>query len=211
MSDLIDRQAAIDALIRKTRPHDNGDGTTTICVMSERLIREVITDLPTAEKRGEWIPFVDGNYIVWECSECHVESDAWTDYCPICGSRNIEETDEEAYEEALEEFRKNPKTYTLDEVEAELGLTADLSEYCDKLWKTAYEHGKRDAQPSVVTMTLKGDNETLKKAIAEGELTLMPAEIVHCRDCLMHGVCRFEQGLGLDGYCSQAERSERER
>ena len=31
-------------------------------------------------------------------------------------------------------------------------------------------------------------------------------EIVRCKDCLMHGVCRFEQGLGLDGYCSQAER-----
>jgi hypothetical protein len=31
-------------------------------------------------------------------------------------------------------------------------------------------------------------------------------EIVRCNDCLMHGVCRFEQGLGLDGYCSQAER-----
>lgn len=29
--------------------------------------------------------------------------------------------------------------------------------------------------------------------------------IIKCRDCLMHGVCRFEQGLGLDGYCSQAE------
>ena len=31
-------------------------------------------------------------------------------------------------------------------------------------------------------------------------------EIVRCKDCLMHGSCRFEQGLGLDGYCSQAER-----
>ena len=31
-------------------------------------------------------------------------------------------------------------------------------------------------------------------------------EIIRCKDCLMHGVCRFEQGLGLDGYCSQAER-----
>lgn len=30
--------------------------------------------------------------------------------------------------------------------------------------------------------------------------------IIRCKDCLMHGVCRFEQGLGLDGYCSQAER-----
>ena len=31
-------------------------------------------------------------------------------------------------------------------------------------------------------------------------------EIIRCKDCLIHGVCRFEQGLGLDGYCSQAER-----
>lgn len=32
--------------------------------------------------------------------------------------------------------------------------------------------------------------------------------IIRCKDCLMHGVCRFETGLGLDGYCSQAERRE---
>lgn len=31
-------------------------------------------------------------------------------------------------------------------------------------------------------------------------------EIIRCKDCIMHGVCRFEHGLGLDGYCSQAER-----
>lgn len=36
-------------------------------------------------------------------------------------------------------------------------------------------------------------------------------EIIRCKDCLMHGVCRFEQGLGLDGYCSQAERRTDER
>lgn len=31
-------------------------------------------------------------------------------------------------------------------------------------------------------------------------------EIIRCKECIMHGVCRFEQGLGLNGYCSQAER-----
>ena len=56
--------------------------------------------------------------------------------------------------------------------------TPDLSEYSDKLWKRAYERGRAEAQ----------------------------AEIVRCKDCLMHGVCRFEQGLGLNGHCSQAER-----
>lgn len=108
MSDLISRQAALKGFAKYS---------DAWCY---------INALPTAEKKGEWIPVVDGNYILWECSECHVESDAWTDFCPICGSRNIEEMDEEAFEEALEEFRKNPKTYTLDEVEAELGLTAQL-------------------------------------------------------------------------------------
>lgn len=40
------------------------------------------------------------------------------------------------------------------------------------------------------------------------ELPSAQPEIIRCKDCLMHGVCRFEQGLGLDGYCSQAERRE---
>lgn len=31
-------------------------------------------------------------------------------------------------------------------------------------------------------------------------------KVVRCKECLMHNACRFEQGLGLDGYCSQGER-----
>lgn len=33
-------------------------------------------------------------------------------------------------------------------------------------------------------------------------------KVVRCKDCLLHGIgiCRFEQYLGLDGYCSNAER-----
>ena len=49
MSDVIYRQAAIDALICKMRPHNNGDGTMTICVMSEELVRETLNDLPSVE------------------------------------------------------------------------------------------------------------------------------------------------------------------
>lgn len=33
-------------------------------------------------------------------------------------------------------------------------------------------------------------------------------EIIQCKDCLIHGVCKFEQWLGLNGYCSKAERRE---
>jgi len=38
------------------------------------------------------------------------------------------------------------------------------------------------------------------------ELPSAQPEIIHCRDCVVHGICRFEQGLGLDGFCSQGER-----
>lgn len=46
---LISLQAAVDALIRKMKPHDNGDGTMTIYVMSERLVKETLNDLPAAQ------------------------------------------------------------------------------------------------------------------------------------------------------------------
>lgn len=56
MNDTISRQAAIDALIRKMRPHDNGDGTITIYIMSEELVRETLNDLPSAQPKPKWIP-----------------------------------------------------------------------------------------------------------------------------------------------------------
>lgn len=47
--DLINRQAAINALICKMRPHNNGDGTMTICAMSEGFVRETLNELPSAQ------------------------------------------------------------------------------------------------------------------------------------------------------------------
>ena len=86
--DLINRQDVIDMIM--------GDGIYCDTDDDKKYSAERIMALPTVEpKRGEWIPVVDGHYIIWECSECHVESEAWTDFCPICGSRNIEEMDED--------------------------------------------------------------------------------------------------------------------
>lgn len=31
-------------------------------------------------------------------------------------------------------------------------------------------------------------------------------ELIRCKDCVSHGLCRYEQYLGLKGYCSKAER-----
>jgi hypothetical protein len=31
-------------------------------------------------------------------------------------------------------------------------------------------------------------------------------EIIRCKDCLIHGVCSYERGLGENGFCSQAKR-----
>lgn len=35
-------------------------------------------------------------------------------------------------------------------------------------------------------------------------------EVVRCRDCEWHDKCRYEQHLGLEGFCSKGERREDE-
>jgi len=75
MSDLISRQAALDAV------NDCG-----ICIQK-------ILDIPSAEperKKGEWIdgmPYVNSHWRV--CSECHQsapESAGGYNFCPNCGA-----------------------------------------------------------------------------------------------------------------------------
>lgn len=41
-------------------------------------------------------------------------------------------------------------------------------------------------------------------------LTLSEPEIIRCGECLMHGVCRFEIGLGENGFCSQGKRGDKD-
>ena len=87
MYDLIERQAAIDA-VGDVHPLDyNG-----------QAILERIKALPTAEKVGKWIKYKDRT--CWYCSECTTDDyyaytwDCDTDeyklqdnYCPHCGAR----------------------------------------------------------------------------------------------------------------------------
>lgn len=75
-------------------------------------IEAVIESRPTVDltTHGEWIPIINDNDIFWECSNCQCESEAWTDYCPICGSRNIKEASGEfdvaAFISMIEEMEK---------------------------------------------------------------------------------------------------------
>lgn len=56
-----------------------------------------------------------------------------------------------------------------------------------------------------MTATSDGDKAEWCRRVLE-QLPAAQPEIIRCRYCLMHGVCRFEKAFGLDGYCSQAER-----
>ena len=83
MADLIDRQAAIDA-IRKV--DDYGDGIA-FEVLSHA--QRDISLLPSAERRGRWIESEFGAY----CSECgryayRSNGIPWkSNYCPNCGAK----------------------------------------------------------------------------------------------------------------------------
>ena len=97
MKDLIERQAAIDALT----PHDD-----------DYRIRDVLEDLPSAQperKRGRWIYGEDNSGTGrdgWFCSECgHFEMWDYSadmksaelnlpNYCPSCGA-DMREVDDE--------------------------------------------------------------------------------------------------------------------
>ena len=81
MSDLISRQAAIDAL-ETTSFDDYGDYMRA---------RELIEGLPSAEpeqKRGKWT-HEDCHAMTYKycCSNCNAHHRAMYNYCPSCGAR----------------------------------------------------------------------------------------------------------------------------
>ena len=84
MSDLIDRQAAIEALWKIKDERDSVYYTSAIYTAVDAL-----EQLPSAEpKRGKWEPNKDDSagcgFFV--CSVCGADSyDAW-DFCPYCGA-----------------------------------------------------------------------------------------------------------------------------
>lgn len=88
MSDLIERQAAIDALERKKDKNAKGD----IAGFYNQIIQndiDTLMQLPPAQperKRGKWI-LKPNIYGVVYCSECDYELHTNnTNFCPNCGA-----------------------------------------------------------------------------------------------------------------------------
>ena len=88
----------------------------------------------------------------------------------------------------------------------------------DALQKELFDR-KNNAREWYEASKAKDDEECMVRAdsaiaaFIECILTLKNAktvdavEVVRCKNCLMHQVCRFELGLGMDGFCSQGDRN----
>ena len=98
MRDLIERQAAIDAIENeqmKIMRSDWAIDQAKFSAMSE--IRALIAELPSVstEKTGHWILLDECSNSGYYCSECHkkVVKEGWSEtvkkikFCPNCGAR----------------------------------------------------------------------------------------------------------------------------
>lgn len=88
MSDLIDRQAAIDAL-REVYEYEYPTASGGFDEYATKLVPNTLKNLPSAQperKKGKWIlkPYIYG---VAYCSECdYAQYINNTNYCPNCGA-----------------------------------------------------------------------------------------------------------------------------
>lgn len=75
---------------------------------------------------------------------------------------------------------------------------------------TIYRQAAIDAISCNITVTGKQNAELVAATIgtfADRIKALPPAQLdtIRCKDCYWHGTCKYEQYLGLEGYCSKAE------
>lgn len=80
MSDLISRQAAIDAL-------DRAEALTR--AFGYHNVIDTIRELPSAEQKGEWIGKPIGGFATVRCSQCkevYRENTGRWNFCPNCGA-----------------------------------------------------------------------------------------------------------------------------
>lgn len=220
MADLIDRQAAIDALKRISFSYYFECGeylsedTREIEIINSNKALEAIKALPSAQSE------------IIRCRDCKNWDKTWTNdwspeyhYCPMIdgvrkgdfycahaerkGEPMSDLISRQAAIKAIEDLQDcyNGFSDTYDKA-CIIGVLEEVpsaqSEYRLDEWCTdckEYDH-ERHCCPRF--------NHVIRATLQEVQAE--QSKIIRCKDCLMHGVCRFEQGLGLDGYCSQAER-----
>ena len=68
----------------------------------------------------------------------------------------------------------------------------------DRALETVCEQGT--AHPNAYYLT------NYAMAILQEAPTVDAVEVVRCKDCVSHNLCKFEQFQGLDGFCSYGER-----
>lgn len=85
MSDLIDREKAIEAISKLPVKVDNLGYTWMIAIDVLKQIDDIPSEQPE-QKKGKWID-TDNYYQRWKCSECGYHTrDAEPNYCPSCGA-----------------------------------------------------------------------------------------------------------------------------
>ena len=88
MSDLINRQDAIDA-IEKAKTAITEDGEIYVAKINAEMNIDL---LPSAERRGKWIRTVlgatsgYGTTVMYQCSKCGKMAMSEYHYCPNCGA-----------------------------------------------------------------------------------------------------------------------------
>ena len=68
----------------------------------------------------------------------------------------------------------------------------------DRALEIVYERGI--AHPNAYHLT------NYAMAILQEAPTVDAVEVVRCKDCVSHNICKFEQFQGLNGFCSYGER-----
>ena len=183
MSDLIDRQAAIDAPVKMV-----SEGIEWIPVYH-------LKDLPSAQPKQDR-----------EFMKLRVRNSNGRPYYSII----YLEVDDNGVGHDFEGF----SSYSLDVISEYLkkyfmpSAQPDMSEYSSKLWRNAYERGKRDAQqePSQVARDIATiiENEQDMRVVLKNAQN----DIIRCKDCKYYDPndhC-YLQGAEADDFCSYAER-----
>ena len=90
MADLIDRQAAIDAIPKGEA--DIFENCSRCTLLSQEEVVEILERLPSAEQVGRWelVDYLFGRYgggIAFRCTNCGKSAYDKSNYCPNCGAR----------------------------------------------------------------------------------------------------------------------------